>query len=80
MDTTQMFISINRTRMLELVGQEVENDENLEYYLLVKVEPVSREDKYDDTIQKVAVHNGIAYTVHPDLAAEVIKHSMREHE
>lgn len=58
-----MLTNINRTKGLEVIGADLENDENKEYYLLVKVQPVAEEFKGDEVTVKVAVDNGLAYHV-----------------
>jgi hypothetical protein len=68
-----MLININRARHLELVGEDIPNDENREFYLLIKVQPTSREEKGDDIIQKVGVDNGLAILIPHGLAVEVIR-------
>lgn len=68
-----MLVSINKTRQLELIGKDMENDENKEYYLLVKVEPTKQETSPDGQInQKTAVHNHLAYLIPTAVALDVI--------
>lgn len=70
-----MLISINKTRQLELVGEELENSENEEYYFLVKVQPVALEHRGDQVIQKVAVDNHLALHI-PKEDGQLIESAM----
>ena len=67
-----MLININRARGLELIGEDFENNENREYYVLVKVQPVAEEIRGEEITVKVAVDNGLAYHIPKELALELI--------
>lgn len=63
-----MHINVNKNRGLQLDIDEIENDENKEYYLLVKVQPTGREEKSDGEItQKVAVDDNTARLIPKEL-------------
>lgn len=64
-----MLINLNKARGLELIGQDFENNENREYYVLCKVQPVAEEIRGEEITIKVAVDNGLAYHI-PKEAAE----------
>lgn len=59
-----MRITITRTRKLELSGT-IENDQNREYYILIKVQPYGLETPADDEepIIKVGVDDGQAHVI-----------------
>lgn len=54
---------------MELIGADFENNENREYYVLTKVQPVAEEIRGEEITVKVAVDNGLAYHI-PKEAAE----------
>lgn len=58
-------ITINKNRKLELSG-EIVNDENKDFWLLIKVQPTGLErpaSTLEEPIQKVAVADGLARVV-----------------
>lgn len=70
-----MRININKTKGLEIVGDDLENDENKEYYILIKVQPTKEErEPSGERTQKVAVDNGLAYHVSKADAQYLIAH------
>lgn len=71
-----MRVSITRTRHLELVGS-IENDENREYWLLVKVQPTGLEtpSNDDEPTVKVAVDDGLAHVI-PEAAITGLVHGL----
>ena len=74
-----MLININRTRLLELIGNEIENSENREYHTLIKVQPIAREDRQDEIVQKVAVDNHLAYNIPKGIAEQFIATAIATH-
>ena len=67
-----MLININRAKEILLIGDDLELDENKEYYILVKTSPTAREEKDGEVIMKVAVDNGLAYRLNQDEAKQLI--------
>lgn len=70
-----MLININKNRKLELVG-EMENDENKEYFLLVKVSPTGLEapsSQMEEAVQKVGVSDAIARVVPREFVDQYFK-------
>ena len=68
-----MKININKNRGLELDIDEVSNDENKEYYVLVKVQPTGQEIKTDgDVIQKVAIDDGLARLIPNEIMNDIL--------
>ena len=67
-----MLINVNKARGLELIGEEFANDENREYFVLVKVQPVAQEVRGDEITIKVAVDNGLAYHIPKEAAQTFI--------
>lgn len=68
-----MLVNINKNRKLELIG-DIENNENKDYYIIVKVQPTGQENPADDSgdvVQKVGVINGMAWVLSKDQADKV---------
>lgn len=74
-----MLINLNKNRNLQLDIDEIENDENKEYYLLVKVQPQGREEKVDgEVVQKVAIDDASARLI-PNKLVDLILNIISEY-
>lgn len=63
-----MLLNINRAKKLHLIG-EIENDENKEYYLVIRVSPIKRDNPAElggDEIQVVGVSDATARVMKPE--------------
>jgi hypothetical protein len=69
-----MRLNIRKVTNLDLIGH-ISDDVNKDQYVLLNVEPVEHVnpvDKNEEEILKVAVHNGLAYSVPPGVAKSLI--------
>lgn len=70
-----MQIDIRKVTKLELIHGEIENNENHEYWVLLKVEPTGLKtpaSKNDDQIIQTAVHDGIARVIPKDVVDRIL--------
>lgn len=72
-----MLTNLNKARGLEVVGAPFENNENKEYYVMLKVQPVAEEIRGDEITIKVAVDNGLAYHIPKEAAETFIRIAAR---
>lgn len=66
-----MLIAINKARHLDLIGEDIPNDENLERYIMVKVSPMGENrpaNSLDEMTLKVGVADGLAYNIPNEVA------------